>query len=268
MLEKKVSNLEKNEQNILFRVIGILGFLLFLGAIAKNIFLGFNYLSEHFIFISKEANILFKSVISLLFCLLIIFPNKIGFLSFASLSYATYILLEEPSNHVGILFYFLAVITIIYRKLFQRKTKIVVIFLSILFLFLLFSEIRIGLIPFIPILFEKLEILFLLIIICVTSYLTFPKIFSNNKEHYLDLTTFTDLTDTEREWLKLVATEMKYDTIAKQYNISNGTFRNKMHEVYKKIGFSDRISFLSTYGGYDILITKEDVERVKSSSHH
>lgn len=68
----------------------------------------------------------------------------------------------------------------------------------------------------------------------------------------MDLSQFPELTDRDKLWIHKVQSDAKYETIAKESNVSLGTMKNRMHQIFKIIDVPDRISFLSVYGGYTI----------------
>lgn len=86
-------------------------------------------------------------------------------------------------------------------------------------------------------------------------------IFTSDK--ILDLSAFPDLTIRDTEWIELILKETKYETIARKYNLSEGTVKNNFARIFKILNVSDRIHFMSVYGGCKVL--KENSSRTKVS---
>ena len=67
-----------------------------------------------------------------------------------------------------------------------------------------------------------------------------------------DLSQYPELTQRDKEWLKQILDEKKYEEIANDSGVTVGTLKNRMHQVYNVVGIDDRISLISTYGGYEV----------------
>lgn len=55
-----------------------------------------------------------------------------------------------------------------------------------------------------------------------------------------------------KKLLEQVSSDKKYSSIAAETNQAEGTIKNKMRKIFKKIGYADRISLLADYGGCKI----------------
>ena len=69
----------------------------------------------------------------------------------------------------------------------------------------------------------------------------------------IDISTFPDLTIRDAEWIELILRETKYETIARKYNLSEGTVKNNFARIFRILNVSDRIHFLSVYGGCKVI---------------
>ena len=69
----------------------------------------------------------------------------------------------------------------------------------------------------------------------------------------IDISTFPDLTIRDAEWIELLLRETKYETIARKYNLSEGTVKNNFARIFRILNVSDRIHFLSVYGGCKVI---------------
>ena len=67
-----------------------------------------------------------------------------------------------------------------------------------------------------------------------------------------DLSQFPELTQRDKEWLKQIIEEKRYEEIAKDSGVTVGTLKNRMHQIFNIVGIEDRISLLGTYGGYEV----------------
>lgn len=78
-----------------------------------------------------------------------------------------------------------------------------------------------------------------------------------NEPLVLDLTQFPTFRDEDKNLIAKVLTGEKYDAIAREYNISTGTLKNKMHALLKEMHIADRTMLLAQYGGAQVLSTDE-----------
>ena len=67
-----------------------------------------------------------------------------------------------------------------------------------------------------------------------------------------DLSQYSGLTSRDKEWLKQILEEKRYEEIAKDSDVTVGTLKNRMHQIFSIVGITDRISLLATYGGYEV----------------
>lgn len=91
-----------------------------------------------------------------------------------------------------------------------------------------------------------------MLILLISFHLSLGKlIFTSDK--VLDLSAFPDLTIRDIEWIKLILKEIKYETIARKYNLSEGTVKNNFARIFKILNVGDRIHFMAVYGGCKVL---------------
>ena len=67
-----------------------------------------------------------------------------------------------------------------------------------------------------------------------------------------DLSQYPELTERDKEWLRDILDEKRYEEIANESGITVGTLKNRMHQIFNIVGVEDRISLLATYGGYEV----------------
>ncbi len=105
---------------------------------------------------------------------------------------------------------------------FRKKGKIKTITFFLIFVLLLISGIRFEKNIFILSLTSKIFFFFTDVIVFVLSYYLnlWKIIFKTN--NFINLADFPDLTLRDAEWIELILKETKYETIAKEYNLSEG----------------------------------------------
>lgn len=224
-----------------FIAIGALLLVLMISG-AQFIQAGFSFSIDFFIYLLIEIFIILN----------IIFPQKIEFLSFAAFIFSykqlyTSTLHRHPEGFV----LYIAACAILFARGFFRKNKWKkVAFLSVIFAAFLFSQIRFGYIEFLKSFFAFLCYYFLLFVIILFYYLYLRDHGKSTLEKYLDLSSYPELSDRDKEWLELVLKETKYSTIAAEYDVTEGTVKNRMRFIYKVLQVSDRIGLMATYGGF------------------
>lgn len=184
----------------------------------------------------------------------IIFPQKIEFLAFAAFILSGKILITSSLNQnpVGFVLYIAACAILFARGYFRKNRWPKVGFFAVVFASLLFSEIRFGTYEFLKSIFAFLCYSFLIFVIILFYYLYLRNHGKSTLEKFLDLSSFPDLSDRDKEWLELVLKETKYSTIATEYDVTEGTVKNRMRYIYKVLEVSDRIGLMATYGGFTI----------------
>lgn len=194
----------------------------------------------------------------LLFMLMFFMPQRFGLMSISSLSYAVSILIDSyiQDSPMGFFMYILTIAFLFARGFYRKQRKIKVVFSIVLFLILFLSEIRLG--PIQDFIISVVNLLgYSLVLVLIVFFLNqafqLERRNNSSKRKTLDLSQFQDLTERDKEWLKMVLQETKYEVIAKQYNMSLGSVRNRFHQIYKIIEVSDRIGFMATYGGYELI---------------
>lgn len=195
------------------------------------------------------------SISILLITPLLFFPSKIEIFSVASLLFSVYLLLqycfyEKPAS---MLLYALFS-AILFSRGYYRKHRFLKTSLTVLFFLILFSlQLRFGMQAFCKSLFTLAWYSLNIFLILFFYYLYLRNQGKARIEKVLNLSQFSELTERDKEWLRLVQKETKYDTIASQYSVTTGTVKNRMHFIFDVIGVSDRIGFMATYGGFDLL---------------
>ncbi len=142
---------------------------------------------------------------------------------------------------------------ILFSRGFFRKKRLFKTVCAVILFFIIFStELRFGIADFVKSLFYVAEYSFIIALIILFYYLYLRNQGKSPIEKILDLSLFPDLTDRDKEWIELILKETKYSTIANQYNVTEGTVKNRMRIIFKILDVSDRIGFIATYGGFEI----------------
>ena len=128
----KKANLYSNKTQILIRIISLLATIILVMSNTQR-FLNFelqNLLTEKIEFFTFVIN----SISIILFLIVILFPAKMGLFSILSFIYGTIMLVFEPENNLGILMFWLSIVTLHARGFFNQKKKLKEIITTIIFL--------------------------------------------------------------------------------------------------------------------------------------
>ena len=108
------------------------------------------------------------------------------------------------------------------------------------------------------------------VMVCITSYivsfgyslaLLVIVFFTTNFLHLVhvrktariwDLSKYPELTQRDKEWLKQILDEKKYEDIALESGVTVGTLKNRMHQIFNVVGIEDRVSLIANYSGYEV----------------
>ena len=73
------------------------------------------------------------------------------------------------------------------------------------------------------------------------------------------------LNDRDVVWLKMILNRDKYSAIANQTSVAEGTMRNRIREVFKIIGVTDKKQFLTIYDEALVITTQEEFQAWKDT---
>ncbi len=208
-----------------------------------------------------------------LFVILSLYPHKLEFLAIASFYYTLICFIDDFNNPIGICMFFLGISILYIRGFFINKRNRKIIITVIIYCLLLLSKLHFGYDNFLEILINHLgyttvlsTILFLLI-----EYK--QNIDSNPKSkntRILDLSQYHELVENDIALLQKVLEDKQYKVIANEVFKAEGTVRNRLNKIYDILGVMDKMGFISTYMGYEIVFQnkkyKSDNEKPKSVS--
>ena len=190
----------------------------------------------------------------IVFVVLLFIPEKFVLFSLVAFFYSFKIIAVETvvENPIGILLYTMGVSCLLfkgfYRKHSHRKTYATLL----LYLGLISLSMRFGIMCFINSVVYTLGygLAMLVSIFFVVNFLKI--IYEHKTARVLDLSQYPELTLRDKEWLRDILDEKKYEEIAADSGITVGTLKNRMHQIFNIVGIDDRISLLATYGGYEV----------------
>lgn len=193
-----------------------------------------------------------------------VFPQKFGFTAIIAYIYAVMIMCFEPENYMGIMMYFLGTSILFARGLLRKHQKCKLISLSVVLLCLLFTQLRFGLKSFVYHLLINLGgILILgLFTFFLRAYYSNTLMYEDKK---LNLGKYKGLKSRDFKILKMIQNDVKYTVIAKQYNITLGTLKNRLHEVFDIMEVGDRQGFLSCYKDYELCYSEEGIQEAENN---
>jgi hypothetical protein len=179
-------------------------------------------------------------------------PQTFGIISFFSFLYSILIIPFNPTNSFGYPMYFLCYATLLARGKISRDQKPRIIIYWSFYVVLILSQLHFGLNTFITEYLEQdfvLSLLLVLVIFFVVSHM------SNRFEPRppkLNLAFFKNIDHRDFEFLLMVQANEKYSTIAQKYHMSEGSVKNRLHEVYKILKVEDKQGFMTMYGDTEL----------------
>lgn len=230
-------------------------FICFIVVRAVQIIIGENefFSSAENMLLPKNVALALLSVSAGFIIFVFIAPRFFWIFGVVAILYASAIFIDQPKNNLGIFIFIAGIQVLVLTGFFQRKSRIKTILFSLLYILLILSEIRFGLRIFLLSLISKTSFFLVTVFVILLSFhIGLGKvIFTYDKT--LDLSDFSDLTVRDAEWLRLVLKKTKYDTIARKYNLTEGTVKNNFMRIFKTLGVQDRIHFMSVYGNCKIV---------------
>ena len=240
-----------------FCIIGILVELLFILRlfIRSNFNLGVPNIDSFTDFCNSDLCLeLIDSSSLIVFIFLLFKPKQFVLFSLVAFIYSFKIIAIETvvANPLGIILYTLGVSCLLYRGFYQKNNHIKTYATLLLSIALLSLSLRFGLLCFINSIVYTLGygLAFLVSIFFVVNFLKI--VYENKTARVLDLSQYPELTLRDKEWLRDILDEKKYEEIANDSGITVGTLKNRMHQIFLVIGVEDRIQLLANYGGYEV----------------
>ena len=206
-------------------------------------------------FFESDLNIAIVDFSSLVFFIILLFvPQHISIFALIAFLYSFKIILVDTlaANPIGQLLYFMGVSCLLFLG-YYKTHRILKIASSIVFNMILiaFSAIF-GMTVCITsyIISFGYSLVVLVTVFFTTNFLRLVHV--RKTARIWDLSKYPDLTQRDKEWLKQILEERKYEEIANDSGVTVGTLKNRMHQIYNVVGIDDRISLLATYGGYEV----------------
>ena len=206
-------------------------------------------------FLESDFFIAIVNFSSLLFFIILIFaPQHMVFFSIIAFLYSFKIIVVDTLavNPIGQLLYLLGVSCLIYAGFFKTYRAFKIISFVLLNHILIALSARQGALVCINSFIVSIGYSLTLL---VTLFFTtnFMRIIHVKKTARIwDLSKYPELTQRDKEWLKQILDEKRYEEIATASGITVGTLKNRMHQIFNVVGVEDRISLLATYAGYEI----------------
>ncbi|MBP5520312.1 MAG: hypothetical protein J6X84_07025 [Treponema sp.] len=190
----------------------------------------------------------------LIFVILLFVPKNFVLFALVAFIYSFKIIAVETvsENPIGLLLYMLGVSCLIYKGVYRKFMGFKIFFTIFFYLGLVSFSFRFGLLCLINSLIITLGygLTFLATLFFVVNFLKI--IYVKRTARIWNLSQYPELTERDKEWLKQILDEKRYEEIAKESGITVGTLKNRMHQIYSIVGIEDRISLLATYGGYEV----------------
>lgn len=206
-------------------------------------------------FLNSDFNEFLVNSISLLFFIIVfIFPNHIDCFAIISFIYSFKIILVDTlaKNPIGQPLYFMGISFLLYIGFYKEHRLFKIIFTIVFNFILIGHSIYYG----VDVLIHSLIISFsyalvlLITLFFTTNFLKFVHV--QKTARIWDLSQYPDLTQRDKEWLKAILDEKRYEEIAAASGITVGTLKNRMHQIFNVIGIEDRIQLIATYSGYEV----------------
>lgn len=206
-------------------------------------------------FFNSDFNIAILDFASLIFFVIVLFlPTRISLFAIITFIYSFKIILIDTlaKNPIGQPLYLMGISCLLFIGFFKTYRAFKIIFSVVLNFILIASNIRFGLEVMIQSFIASLGygLSFLVTLFFTANFLKY--VHAQKTARIWDLSQYPELTQRDKEWLKCIIDEKRYEEIANEYGITVGTLKNRMHQIFSIVGIEDRISLLGTYGGYEV----------------
>lgn len=206
-------------------------------------------------FLMSDLNTVIIDLICLVFFIILIFvPRYFVLFSIMSFLYSFKIIIVDTivKYPIGQLLYLMGVSCLVFLGFF-RYHRLPKIISAILINYILIGH---SLMYGVDVLINSLIYAFgYTLVFFVTLFFSvsfFRFLYTAKHARIWDLSQYPELTTRDKEWLKQILEERRYEEIAADSGITVGTLKNRMHQIFNIVGIEDRISLLATYGGYEV----------------
>ena len=206
-------------------------------------------------FMMSDLNTAIVNTVSLvLFFIFLFVPQHIYIFALISFLYSFKIILVDTvaAYPIGQLLYLMGTACLVFLG-FYKNHRILKIIISVSINYILiFHNIQFGIDVLINSLITAISYSLVFFVTLFFSISFFRFLYVRKNARIWDLSQYPDLTTRDKEWLRDILDEKRYEEIAADSGITVGTLKNRMHQIFNIVGIDDRISLLATYGGYEV----------------
>ncbi|MBP5359271.1 MAG: hypothetical protein J6Y69_08820 [Treponema sp.] len=204
------------------------------------------------------------------FGILLVKPEKLAFCATISIVYAILnLILSPPDIGIGFFMFILFLVSLYAQDFFKKWKKTKIFCITISFVLLMLINLIYGFEVFEEKLFDVVGYsLIVLVIILIFAKYQLESKHSILGRKILDLRKFMSdgsLNDRDVVWLKMILNRDKYSAIANQTSVAEGTMRNRIRDVFKIIGVTDKKQFLTIYDEALVITTQEEFQAWKDT---
>lgn len=256
---------------LILRILSVVAIITLLyGAIRNFIYLKdtMGTLTRHIFFSSLFFAIL-NIITVVCFFILLFRPDKLAPLSMVSIFYGIPNLIDNGDVAIGYFMLILFCLSLFVQGFFKKRIAFKICLMLICFIALMFTNLRFGFHAFLDSFVYVIgyTLIFFVIILMFTKYqleynhsIIGQKLLDLRKPVAEGLLKARDV-----KWLKQILNGDKYSAIASESAVSDGTMRNRIREVFKVIGVTDRKQFLTIYDGAIVITTQQEFEEWKNT---
>lgn len=249
----------KTAKNLIrfFCIDGIILEILFI----LHLFLRTNFILEipeitnlHSFMMSDLNTAIVNFVCLILFIIFLFIPQHFIIFAIISFLYSFKLILVDTvvEYPIGQLLYLMGTACLVFIGFYRyHRLPKIIITISINYI-LIFHSIRFGTDVLIDSLIITISYSLVFFVTLFFSVSFFRFLYGMKHARVWDLSQYPELTKRDKEWLKQILEEKRYEEIAADSGITVGTLKNRMHQIFNIVGIDDRISLLASYSGYEV----------------
>lgn len=206
-------------------------------------------------FLTSELNTVIVNSVSLIFFIIFLFfPQYFVIFSIISYLYSFKIIIVDTIAvyPIGQLLYLMGTACLVFLGFYRYKRLPKIIITITTNYILIFFSLRFGREVLINSLITAIGYTLVFFVTLFFSASFFRFLYGMKHARVWDLSQYPELTKRDKEWLKQILEEKRYEEIATDSGITVGTLKNRMHQIFNIVGVDDRISLLASYGGYEV----------------
>lgn len=249
----RLSNMYSPKSQLFIRVIAVIIFLLLLSSNTVRL-VSFRLNPVSAPELSDFITLIHNFICSVFMLILFFFPSRLGLLAIPAFTSAFISSYFFTRNTIDIFLFISGTAILNFRGYYHSHRKLKLIFTVIGFASMQLLQLQFGFEYFVSILIYNTGFLFTVMLIFFFIHNHLLELDDRKSSMgTLNIADYPDLQHRDAEWLKKIKEHCLYKEIASDYNLKEGTVRNRLQFIFNTLEVGDKKGFLNKYADTEIV---------------